>query len=87
MGKCSECGKKIEYNKYKMYRGKVLCLECYSTRLKRKAEAKAERKRQAELVKIATPSRKTKKKAKKSYDIPKFYGGDDEPEDKAEDSN
>jgi len=45
MGKCSECGKKIEYNKYKMYRGKVLCLECFSTRLERKAAKKAELKR------------------------------------------
>lgn len=65
MGKCSVCGKKILYNKYKMYRGKVLCSECYSTRLKRKAAKKAERKRQAALTKIVTPTKKAKKAAKK----------------------
>lgn len=65
MGKCSECGKKILYNKYKMYRGKILCLECYSTRLDRKTAEKAIRKAKAEEVKIITPSKKAKKKAKK----------------------
>ena len=65
MGKCSNCRKKILYNKYKMYRGKVLCPECYDTRLERKAAKKVERKRQAELVKIVTPSKRVKKKAKK----------------------
>jgi len=66
MGQCSICKKKILYNKYKMYRGKVLCSECYSTRLKRKAAKRAERKRQAELTKIVTPTKKAKKKAKKA---------------------
>jgi len=65
MGKCSNCRKKILYNKYKMYRGKVLCPECYDTRLERKAAKKAERKRQAELVKIVKPTRKAKKKVRK----------------------
>lgn len=40
MGKCSNCKKKIEYNKFKMYRGKILCYNCYATRLERK-KAKA----------------------------------------------
>jgi len=65
MGKCNNCKRKILYNKYKMYRGKVLCPECYSTRLVRKAEERAERNRQAELVKIVTPSRRARKAAKK----------------------
>jgi len=65
MGKCSVCGKKIMYNKYKMYRGKVLCPGCYDTRLERKAAERAERSRQAELVKIVTPSRRARKAAKK----------------------
>lgn len=65
MGKCSICGKEILYNKYKMYRGKVLCQECYSTRLERKKAAKAERKRQAELVKIVKPTKRAKKSMRK----------------------
>jgi len=65
MGKCNNCKRKILYNKYKMYRGKVLCPECYGTRLVRKAEERAERNRQAELVKIVTPSRRAKKASKK----------------------
>lgn len=65
MGKCSVCGKKIEYNKYKMYRDKVLCPECYDTRLERKAAKKAELKAKADAVKILTPTKKAKKKARK----------------------
>ena len=42
MGKCSNCGVKIQYNKFKMYRGKVLCYECYGTRLARKKQKKLE---------------------------------------------
>lgn len=48
-----------------MYRGKILCPECYDTRLERKAAKRAERRKQAEMVKIVTPSKKAKKKAKK----------------------
>ena len=65
MGKCSVCGEKILYNKYKMYRGKVLCPDCYSTRLERKAAKKAELQQLAEMNKIVTPTKKAKKKAKK----------------------
>lgn len=79
MGKCSVCGKKILYNKYKMYRGKVLCQECYNTRLERKAAAIAERKRLAEEVKIVAPKKKSKKSRKKNK-IPELYGGDSENE-------
>lgn len=89
MGKCNNCGKKIEYNRYKMYRGKVLCPECYDTRLERKAAKKAELKKQAELIKIVTPKRKARKRAKKlgvtTDVIPDIYGGNDES--KAEDSD
>lgn len=28
MGKCSVCGKKIEYNRYKKIDGKIYCLDC-----------------------------------------------------------
>ena len=86
MGKCSICGKKILYNKYKMYRGKVLCQECYSTRLERKAAAIAERNRLAEEVKIVTPKKKTKK-GRKKYEIPELYGGDSNNDKATEDSN
>ena len=65
MGKCNVCGKKILYNKYKMYRGKVLCPECYDTRLERKAAKRAEAKARAEEVKIVTPTKKARKAAKK----------------------
>ena len=40
MGKCSNCGEKIRYNKFKMYRGKILCPDCYATRLERKKQKK-----------------------------------------------
>ena len=40
MGKCDRCGKKIEYNKFKRYRKKILCYECYDTRLERKKAKK-----------------------------------------------
>lgn len=65
MGKCSVCKKKIMYNKYKMYRGKILCPECYNTRLDRKAAKKAEVKARAEAIKIVAPSKKAKKSAKR----------------------
>jgi recombinational DNA repair protein (RecF pathway) len=42
MGVCSNCKKKIEYNHFKRYRGKILCYACYDTRLERKAQKKAE---------------------------------------------
>jgi len=92
MGKCSICKKKILYNKYKMYRGKVLCPECYDTRLERKAAKKAEAKRQAELVKIVKPTKKAKKAAKKKgLDfgiIPEMKFDDKNEEEKtAEDSS
>jgi len=64
MGNCENCKEKILYNKYKRYRGKILCPKCYDTRLERKAAKKTELKRKAELVKIVTPSRKAKKAAK-----------------------
>ena len=91
MGKCSVCGKKILYNKYKMYRGKVLCQECYNTRLERKAAAIAERKRKAEEIKIVTPKKKSKRAMKKygvEGKIPKLYGGDSNDDtEKAADSS
>lgn len=61
MGSCNNCHKKIMYNKYKHYRKEILCLECYNTRLERKVAKIAEKKRQAELVKIVTPSKRAKK--------------------------
>ncbi len=41
MAKCNNCKKEIQYNKFKRYRGKILCPECYKTRLIRKKEKKA----------------------------------------------
>jgi len=35
MAICSKCKNKIKYNKYKMYRGKILCKICYSKRNKK----------------------------------------------------
>lgn len=64
MGSCNNCHKKIMYNKYKRYRKEILCLECYNTRLERKAAKKAELKKLADLNKIVTPKKKAKKKAK-----------------------
>lgn len=40
MGKCSNCGKEIQYNQFKWYRDKILCYECYDTRLERKKAKK-----------------------------------------------
>jgi len=48
MGKCSNCGKKIKYNQFKIYRDKILCYDCYDTRLERK---KTKRKAAEEKVK------------------------------------
>lgn len=42
MGKCSNCKKKIQYNKFKRYRGKILCYDCYDTRQERKRQKKLE---------------------------------------------
>ena len=64
MGTCNNCKKKIMYNKYKRYRGKILCVECYNTRLERKAAKKAEIKAKAEAVKIRAPRKKAKKAPK-----------------------
>jgi len=65
MGSCLNCGKKILYNSYKRYRGKVLCPECYNTRLERKEAKKVELKKLADLVKISTPRKKAKKAMQK----------------------
>lgn len=82
MGSCNNCHKKILYNKYKRYRKEILCLECYNTRLERKAAAIAERKRLVELAtEIVKPSKKARKRAKKKGvtiedKISEIYGGD-----------
>jgi len=54
MGSCSNCKKKILYNKYKRYRKQILCRECYDTRLERKKAKKQALKAQAEALKIET---------------------------------
>ena len=74
-----------------MYRGKVLCPECYDTRLDRKAAKKAELKARAEEVrKMTTPTRKARKKAKKyGLDLTvenKEIGDEDETAKTAEDT-
>lgn len=84
MGKCDNCEKKILYNKYKRYRKQILCIECYNTRLERKAAKKAEQQAQAEAAKILISPRKKAKKALKKQGIttkiPDLYGGDYENE-------
>jgi len=77
MGKCSVCGKKIEYNKFKTYRGKVQCYDCYDKRLDRKAAKKEAAKEKVE-----------EDKQKIINDLKKEHGDDfnpfDEPKEKAE---
>lgn len=90
MGICNNCKKKIMYNKYKRYRKTILCLECYDTRLERKAAKKAKIKGQAESVKIVTPTKKAKKAMKKkgiSYEAQDLGLNADDENEKAEDSN
>lgn len=67
MGKCSNCGKKIQYNQFKWYRDKILCYDCYDTRLERKKAKKkaAEKKVKEEKIEdtvenIANPLYKDK---------------------------
>lgn len=48
MGKCSNCKKEIQYNQFKWYRDKILCYECYATRLERKKTKKARAKARIE---------------------------------------
>jgi len=48
MGKCEECGAEIRYNKFKRYRGKVLCYDCYDTRLERKKQKALEAEKNTE---------------------------------------
>jgi len=43
MGKCDNCKKEIQYNRFKRYRKQILCYECYDTRLERKAAKKKKR--------------------------------------------
>lgn len=42
MAKCSKCGEKIEYNRFKTYNGKIYCNECYN---KIKEEKREKRKK------------------------------------------
>lgn len=50
IGKCSNCKKPIQYNKFKRYRGKVLCYDCYDTRLERKKQKKEELEKKAQIL-------------------------------------
>jgi len=62
MGKCSNCGKKIEYNKFKWYRRKILCYNCYNTRLERKKV-----KKEAAEQKVKEDKKKFVEKLKKDF--------------------
>jgi uncharacterized Zn finger protein (UPF0148 family) len=42
MGKCTKCGAKILYNKFKVYRGKVYCYKCYADRNKKQKKEESE---------------------------------------------
>lgn len=79
MGKCNNCKKKIEYNQFKRYRGKVLCKPCYKTRLIRKKAKKEADEKLAEKVK-----EKTEEIANPFYALKQDK---DEPEDKVKLSN
>ena len=62
--KCKICGKKIEYNKYGEYSGKIMCNSCIA---KAEAEKKAVRKATADYsTVIRKKSRKRTKKSKRS---------------------
>jgi len=63
MVKCSVCGKKIEYNKFKRYRGKIQCRDCYDKRLERKKAKKeaAEAKIKEDAKKVAAELEKAVK--------------------------
>lgn len=44
MGKCSKCGNKIEYNRFKIYKEKVYCPTCYQEiKPKRKPRKKSKK--------------------------------------------
>jgi len=65
MGKCSKCGKKILYNKYVIYEGRVLCTPCNVARLLKETEEKeAAKAKRAINRKLAKASKKAKKAAK-----------------------
>jgi len=81
MGKCSNCGKKIKYNKFKRYRGKILCYACYDTRLERKKAKKEEAAKT-----IAEPTEEEKEEFKK-YGIKSEELKLDAYEDKEEEKN
>jgi len=61
MGKCSKCGKKILYNKYVMYQGRVLCVPCNTAMKKEIALLKEKVKADKAMKKLLRPSRKAKK--------------------------
>ena len=75
MAKCHECKTKIEYNHYHMYRGKVLCYDCYDTRLERKKAKKeaAEQKVAEDAIDV-----QEELKSQAEDDANAFYKGDPE---------
>jgi len=80
MGKCSNCGKKIRYNKFKRYRDKILCYDCYDTRLERK---RAKRKAAEEKVAKDMSAADEPKEEQKAEDTePYGYNYKAIPEDK-----
>lgn len=85
MGKCSECGKRIQYNKFKRYRGKILCYDkktktgCYATRLERKKA-----KKEAAEKKIEEDKAKVIEDIKKEQNLPDDFNPFDEAKEKSE---
>lgn len=54
MGKCSKCGKKIEYNRFETIKDKPYCLEC-AKKVKKSLKRRLKRK------KLTEPSNEAKK--------------------------
>jgi len=57
MGKCSKCGNKIEYNRFKIYKDKKYCLKC-------SAAVKLKRKRRKKAKELVEPAEKAKEAMK-----------------------
>ena len=61
MANCNNCGKKIKYNKFKRWRNKILCYECYKIR--------------KTLIKPKTEEADIKDLITNPADVTEFFGG------------
>lgn len=87
MGKCSKCGKKILYNKYVIFKGRVLCNPCNIARLLKETTDKEKAKADRAAKKLLKPSKKAKKAAEKmGIDIEPAELKEDNDNEKAKDA-